>query len=99
MIKHDPRSSRRFRWKIFFSIMFFILLTRSLLGVTVGSSVAQIVSFSAATNFTVGGSPFSVAVGDFNGDGKPDLAVAGDNVSILLGHGDGTFGSPTYLGL
>src|SRR5271156_6774862 len=35
-----------------------------------------------------------VAVGDFNGDGKLDLAVAnndGGNVSILLGNGDGTF--------
>jgi ABC-type transporter MlaC component len=35
-----------------------------------------------------------VTVGDFNGDGKPDLAVSnsdGDNVSILLGNGNGTF--------
>jgi hypothetical protein len=33
-------------------------------------------------------------MGDFNGDGKPDLAVANVNsssVSILLGNGDGTF--------
>ncbi len=38
------------------------------------------------------GSPTGVAVGDFNGDGKPDLAVAnGDSVAILLGNGDGTF--------
>ncbi len=36
----------------------------------------------------------SVAVGDFNGDGKADLAVANytsNNVSVLLGNGNGTF--------
>src|SRR5207302_4496651 len=44
-------------------------------------------SFSAATNFAVGSSPNSVAVGDFNGDGKQDLATANSglaNVSVLL---------------
>ncbi len=40
----------------------------------------------------------SVAVGDFNGDGKFDLAVANYNdgtVSILLGNGNGTFAAKT----
>jgi hypothetical protein len=33
-----------------------------------------------------------VAVGDFNGDGIPDLAVTeGGSVGVLLGNGDGTF--------
>ncbi len=44
-------------------------------------------SFAPATNFTVGSSPRSVAVGDFNGDGKSDLATAnynGGNVSVFL---------------
>ncbi|HET6178662.1 MAG TPA: VCBS repeat-containing protein, partial [Candidatus Sulfotelmatobacter sp.] len=55
---------------------------------------------SAATDFTspkgypVGTNPAAVVVGDFNGDGKLDLAVVNQgsgNVSILLGNGDGTF--------
>jgi len=44
-------------------------------------------SFGPATNFTVGSGPFSVTVGNFNGDGKSDLAVASrltNNVSVLL---------------
>ena len=39
-------------------------------------------------------SVWSVAVGDFNGDGSPDLVAANngaDTVSVLLGNGDGTF--------
>jgi hypothetical protein len=40
-------------------------------------------------------SPAAVAVGDFNGDGSPDLAVANNfyqgSVNIFLGNGDGTF--------
>ena len=44
--------------------------------------------------------PFSVLrtfLGDFNGDGSPDLAMTGNgdlSVSIALGNGDGTFQAP-----
>ncbi len=50
---------------------------------------------ATATNiYGTGSSPYSVAIEDFNGDGKADLAVANsgsNSVSILLGNGDGTF--------
>jgi hypothetical protein len=48
---------------------------------------AQGVSFLARRDYPVGASPSSVAVGDFNGDGVPDLAVANydsDSVSVLI---------------
>jgi hypothetical protein len=55
------------------------------------------VSFIARRDFRARGDPFSVTVGDFNGDGRPDLAAANwagccqPGVVILLGRGDGTF--------
>jgi FG-GAP-like repeat/Bacterial cadherin-like domain len=52
-------------------------------------------NFAAADNFpaAAGHSPVSVAVGDFNGDSDPDLAVANriGTVSVLLGDGGGGF--------
>jgi hypothetical protein len=50
----------------------------------------------APVNYAAGANPTSVIIGDFNGDGKLDLAVAdlgGNNGNLLLGNGDGTFQS------
>ena len=50
--------------------------------------------FAAKSDYATGSFPYSVAVGDFNGDGKQDLAAAnreGNSVSVLLGSGSGTF--------
>jgi len=51
-------------------------------------------TFHAAASPAVDQYPGALAVGDFNGDGKQDIAVVtfvGATVSILLGKGDGTF--------
>ena len=52
-------------------------------------------------SFSAGDGPFSVATGDLDGDGNLDLAVANyysDNVSVLLGNGDGTFQTAANYG-
>jgi hypothetical protein len=57
-------------------------------GLVAAASQAQGVSFIAHRDFDVARrNPQSVAVGDFNGDGVPDLAVANSisaNVSLLI---------------
>ncbi len=57
-------------------------------------------AFTAAADspFATGSYPQSVTVGDFNGDGHSDLAVANsgsNNVTILLGNGSGGFTAAT----
>ena len=50
--------------------------------------------FLAPVDYAAGMQPYTIATGDFNGDGKRDLAVANTasgDVSLLLGKGDGTF--------
>ncbi len=60
-------------------------------------------SFGNPTNFALNMHHSSIAAGDFNGDGKLDLATAprfGSNdstISILFGSGTGSFGPPVRL--
>jgi len=55
----------------------------------------RLLSFSPAVSYPVSG-PQAVVTGDFNGDGRLDLAVANfeSTVSVLLGDGNGTFQEP-----
>jgi hypothetical protein len=62
-------------------------------------------TFRPAVSYSSGpGSRGGIAVGDFNGDGSPDLAVADFNygnpssdAGILLNNGDGTFRAPVLV--
>jgi hypothetical protein len=50
--------------------------------------------FGAANNFAIGGTAESLTTGDFNGDGKLDLATSSRDssyLSVLLGNGSGSF--------
>ena len=78
------------------------LLLAIVLGLTWGPFIPPAVAddplFAPPLSFPTGFYPYSVAIGDLNADGKPDLGVANyesNTVSVLLGNGDGSFGTKT----
>lgn len=55
---------------------------------------------SALNSNSTGNKPVAITAGDFNVDGRTDLAISdesADTVDILIGNGDGTFASPLQL--
>jgi len=74
----------------------FVSLSVVVASVAVAVPAWAAANFAPAVNYAVGTTPAGVAVADFNGDGKADLASPNVNsatVSVLLGNGDGTFGA------
>ncbi len=64
-------------------------------------------TFAAQKPYDFPGDAFSLATGDFNGDGRPDLVVglnddpgggiAGGGIAFMAGNGDGTFATATPI--
>jgi hypothetical protein len=64
------------------------------LSILLGNGDGTFALKSSPSTGSVGTAPQAITVGDFNGDGKLDLAVAnnyGNTVNVFLGNGDGTF--------
>src|SRR6185369_15535257 len=78
------------RWIFLYPLMIVtVALVTAMLVASIGGPIAEAVtlSFADSVSFGSGSGPLSIAVGDLNGDGKPDLAVANsgsNNVSVLL---------------
>ncbi len=71
-------------------------VSAAIFAILVTASPFGLAQFETRGDFAVSGpaAPYSVAVGDFNGDGIADIAAVLEppgTVEILLGNGDGTF--------
>jgi hypothetical protein len=55
-------------------------------------------TFGTPQIYATGGSPTSIALGDFNNDGKLDIVTTGAEMDVLLNNGNGTFGASQAVG-
>jgi VCBS repeat protein len=73
------------------------LLAAAVCVLALAPTAASAVSFQTPfSTYATGVNPVGSAVADFNGDGKPDVAISnnsGSSVTIFLGTGSGTFGA------
>jgi FG-GAP-like repeat len=73
------------------------VLAAALVGATPAGAA---IHFSKPKSFAAGSDPVAIATGDFDRNGRLDLAVAdfnGSNLSVLPGMGDGSFAAPQTL--
>lgn len=54
------------------------------------------INFSAQPAITIGNAPYSVCLSDYNGDGKPELAVTYDSQSLAVFSNTSTVGSLSF---
>src|SRR6516162_7520047 len=82
-------------WRVAVSVVVISLFT------TLPASAREIHFAAAKTKATGIDHTIHVVVGDFNHDGKPDLAISStyNQVAIFLGNGNGTFTGPTIYNL
>src|SRR5882724_4784672 len=75
-----------------------ILAAAAVLAFASGALAQCPVNFAGAVNYPSNASPYSVAIGDVNGDGRPDVVVgysSGSVISVYLNSGGGTLGPKT----
>ena len=82
-------------------ILLAVSLAAGLLAISGALAAAEPLFSAPCLSFPTAGHAFQAAIGDVNGDARPDLVVVGEvhpdtgKASVLLGRGDGTFGPRT----
>jgi len=83
-------------------VLFYLGMLAFWAGMQPSSSQGQNLTYTPTPSNPVGRAPQAITTGDFNGDGLWDLATVNgtsDDVSVLLGNGNGTFRSAVSFGV